>query len=175
VVCTTMTMEVEGEEVERQGRKVFQLTAECKLELLQKEFRPWELKGKGEVEGEHGPSAGNLDRVVEAEEVAKEDDNLLDVAQLEAKGRYVVEKVLLDKNIKRIGESSTSSNGRTTRKRKNSWVLVVDSFTREENPEVFEMVRAFEDQLLAGVQSRARCERRPIGICKTLCESGVLE
>jgi hypothetical protein len=52
VACTTVIMEVEGEEVERQGRKVFQVTAECKSELEQKGFRPRELEDEEEAEGD---------------------------------------------------------------------------------------------------------------------------
>jgi hypothetical protein len=99
-------------------------------------------------------------RMLEAEEVAAEEADRLEVAELEAEGRYVVEKVL-DKQIKRNGEVEYLIKWEDYPEERNAWVLVTDLIDKDRNPEVFEMVRAFEDRLLARGHSRAGHERRP--------------
>ena len=71
-------MEVEGDEAERFGRRAFQLSGECKVELEQKGYRPRELEMVEEEESE----AGRL----EVEEMAAEEADALEVAELEAEG-----------------------------------------------------------------------------------------
>jgi hypothetical protein len=160
VACTTVIMEVEGEEVEREEVKVFQLTAECKVELEQKGYRPREVKDLRELQGEEpGVQFEEPGRVGKAEIVAAEEAEALEVAELEAEGRFVVEKIL-DKRLKRNGEIEYLVKWENYSEENNEWVLVTDLLDKE-NSEVFDMVRAFEDQLLAAGQSRAGRERRP--------------
>lgn len=161
VACTTIIMQVEGKEVERQGRKVFQLAAESKAEIEEKGYRPRELEDKEELPDNKRGLVGEAepDKAAEAKEVAMEEAAALEVAELEAEGRYVVEKIL-EKRMLRNGEVEYLVKWEDYPEEETEWVRVTD-FIDGENTEVFDMVRAFEDQLLTAGRSRAGRERRP--------------
>jgi hypothetical protein len=161
VACTTIIMQVEGEEVERQGRKLFQLTAESQAEIEEKGYRPRKLEDMEELlDGERGlVGEDELGRAAEAEEVAMEEADALEVAELEAEGRYVVERIL-EKRLLRNGEVEYLGKWEDYPKEETEWVRVTDLIDGE-NTEVLDMVRAFEDQLLTAGRSRAGRKRRP--------------
>jgi hypothetical protein len=156
VACTSVIMEVELGEAERDGRKVLQLAEKSKAELQGADYRPREVEESEEEEECRGDLSEEARK--EAEDAEAEEEDLLEVAELEAQGLYIV-KAIVNKRTLRNGDVEYLVDWENYQE--NEWVSVGD-LVHPNRPKTLAIVREFEDKLLVARRpTRAGRERRP--------------